>query len=181
MSFAAGAFFLPRDEEFAWRTFGICRDELELFLLERCRPIQKTGCWEWTGSINSENGYGSFRWSGHRHTYYAHRVSCELYNGPFTQARPWALHSCDNPPCMNPEHLWAGSPSENTQDAVNKGRWKAVRFTEEDAAARVDAVFRLRAAGLTQQSIGDEIGLSQSQVSLILLGKFSYSSLRRSA
>ena len=78
-----------------------------------------TDCWEWTHSVNNI-GYGMFRFSssGMRT---AHRVSYELFNGPIPKGLA-VCHSCDNPICVNPEHLWVGTLKQNAQDMVAKGR-----------------------------------------------------------
>ncbi len=77
----------------------------------------KTGCWEWTGT-RSPYGYGSFAEKGK--TFRAHRFSYELFKGPIT--KPEICHKCDNPPCVNPEHLFQGTRSENQRDSVAKKR-----------------------------------------------------------
>jgi hypothetical protein len=78
-----------------------------------------TDCWEWTHSVNNI-GYGMFRFSssGMRT---AHRVSYELFNGPIPKGLA-VCHKCDNPKCVNPKHLWAGTLKDNAQDMVAKGR-----------------------------------------------------------
>jgi hypothetical protein len=173
------AFFLPREVEYAWKTFGIHSDELELFMLDNCTPIQTTGCWEWNGlRVGGGNDaplsekYGAFDWlfeDGTRKRFYAHRVSQQLWNGPLTRAKPWALHSCDNPPCCNPDHLRAGNPYENTHDSISRGRREHIH-----AAARAHATERakiaadLRAQGLTQKAIADILGTTQPCVSVLL-------------
>ena len=77
--------------------------------------VQKGGaaeCWEWLGPISSR-GYGKIG------LLYAHRVACERSHGPQPEGLPYALHSCDNPPCVNPAHLSWGTASRN-----NYERWE---------------------------------------------------------
>jgi hypothetical protein len=160
------AFFLPREVEYAIRAFGAHSDDLELYLLERCRPVQSTGCWEWAGS-RFRNGYGIARVGGCDE--YAHRLSYQLYNGPLTASKPIACHRCDNPPCVNPEHLFAGSYKDNMRDAVEKGRmWWQKPETIARTRERVSRIFELRAAGMLQREIAAELGTHQAEISRVL-------------
>lgn len=80
------------------------------------------GCWEWTTPRDAQ-GYGHIQHNGKR--YKAHRLSYLLNVGPFP-AEQVICHRCDNPPCCNPEHLFAGTQSDNAQDMVRKGRMNPV-------------------------------------------------------
>lgn len=88
--------------------------------------VQKTdNCWIWTGGVfHCANGdYGRF-WLGTKATgkdLYAHRVSFELANGPIPDGVD-VCHSCDNPICVNPAHLWPGTHLDNMRDMYKKGR-----------------------------------------------------------
>jgi hypothetical protein len=76
-------------------------------------------CWNWLGGLYA-NGYGQFR--GQR----AHRVAYQLSIGPI-QKGIQILHRCDNPQCVNPAHLFPGTPKDNMADKVAKGRWSGGR------------------------------------------------------
>ncbi|WP_176491733.1 HNH endonuclease [Curtobacterium sp. 'Ferrero'] len=74
-------------------------------------------CWEWQGARNAD-GYGVTKTElGNL----AHRVSYQVWVGPIPDGY-FACHTCDNPPCINPRHLFTGSPADNVHDMIRKGR-----------------------------------------------------------
>jgi hypothetical protein len=88
---------------------------------EECffQKVQKTdSCWLWNGSTNAK-GYGSF--AVNRKTTLAHRYSYVLHKGEIPEGLI-ICHTCDVPACVNPEHLWAGTYSDNAIDMVSKNR-----------------------------------------------------------
>lgn len=83
------------------------------------------GCWKWSGKKN--NGYGTFSKGSKKDGYFlAHRFSWELHNKRSIPDGMFVMHKCDNPDCCNPEHLIIGTPKENTQDMIAKGRRRLV-------------------------------------------------------
>lgn len=125
-------------------------------------------CWEWNGNINPQ-GYGTVRTRGK--TMGAHRVAYETWVGPIPDGM-FACHRCDNPPCMNPAHIFPGTPQDNVTDMWDKGRaptydWDGPKLTRRDA----EEIRRLRAAGISRMKVAAQYGLTLSYVSEITGGK----------
>jgi hypothetical protein len=76
------------------------------------------GCWVWSGATNRK-GYGVYIFRGKYVG--AHRVAWTLFRGPIPDGL-FVLHRCDNPPCLNPDHLFLGTHNDNMIDMVLKGR-----------------------------------------------------------
>jgi hypothetical protein len=127
----------------------------------------KTGCWEWTGS-KTFGGYGHARFQGQE--WRAHRVSFELFVGRIPDNLQ-VCHSCDNPPCVNPDHLFLGTAKENILDSVNKGRWNAPKGEQSYWSKLTDLdVLKIRAlvdGGQSQKEIATQFKITQANVSAI--------------
>lgn len=124
----------------------ISRDDLK----SHCEVTGK-GCWEWKHERHPNNGYS--RLSGH----YGHRIFYEKFIGEIPLGL-LVMHSCDNPPCVNPDHLFIGTHQDNVDDAMSKGRRHHRRATPELVKA-------IRAASKTSKDfyqIGRTFGISGS-------------------
>lgn len=78
-----------------------------------------SGCWLWLGRERGSNNYGSLKVDGKNHV--AHRYSYKRFVGEIPDGL-YVLHRCDNPACVNPNHLFLGTIQDNTDDKVRKGR-----------------------------------------------------------
>lgn len=127
-------------------------------------------CWEWTAGRTSR-GYGKF-WIFGR-TKSAHRVGFELVYGPIPE-RLFVCHSCDNPPCINPEHWFLGTQGDNIKDAFRKGRIELSRIRGENhgqAKLTEDDVLEIRektVQGISGTYLAKIFGVTPSCICLIV-------------
>lgn len=130
-------------------------------------PEPNSGCHLWTGAALL-SGYGVFGLGGRggNKLLGAHRVSWELHYGPIPE-RLYVLHKCDTPACVNPAHLFLGTPQDNSDDAKQKGR--TVSFRGEDSALSKltsEDVREIRATkGITQKMLARKFSVDPSTIS----------------
>lgn len=125
---------------------------------------QEGSCWVWMGA-RFPTGYGHLVFRG-KDTY-AHRVAWELMRGPIP-AGLHVLHRCDNPPCVNPDHLMIGTHADNMADMSAKGRARTRRKLTLQQAAEIRAAHR---AGERLSDIATRYGVSVPTVSEIGHGR----------
>jgi hypothetical protein len=165
------------------------QSEIYVYINEKTRfkpknffsKIDKTshpnGCWIWTAGKDI-NGYGTFgvRTNNLCDTMRPHRLMFWIAYGYFPEA---VCHRCDNPPCLNPEHLFGGTLNDNTQDMIRKGRAKhgsnppkgqragTAKLTDELALKIYN---EYKAGGTSYPKLGKKYGVSFSAVHKIING-----------
>lgn len=134
--------------------------------------VRKEGeCWVWTAR-KTPPGYGKFWFKGKDR--YAHRVSLELFGGNAPPDDKLVMHSCDNPSCVNPDHLSIGTQFDNMQDAAGKGRcvrvgdWNGqknpkAKLSPDDIAS----IHAMLDAGVGPTEIGKKYGVSRIRIQQI--------------
>lgn len=126
--------------------------------------VVASGCWEWQGRLN-QAGYGELG----RHTR-AHRVSYALHKSD--PQGLCVLHKCDNPPCVNPEHLFLGTRKDNNQDRVKKGRSfkpKPFEFSRKINKEILNIMIEMyQVQKLSLREIGRQFKLDKSHISDLL-------------
>ena len=128
-----------------------------------------SGCWEWQEG-KSRRGYGVVHVPGVG-TRRAHRYSFEISRGPIPDGL-FVLHHCDNPPCINPDHLFLGTHADNATDKTLKGRQPQgeshgrARLTENDVRA-----IRAKYGKATGKELAAEYGMSLRQIMNIVSRK----------
>lgn len=130
----------------------------------------KTGCLEWTGS-KTEKGYGRIYCPTTHKMKRAHRVVWEDAYGPIPYGMG-VLHRCDNPSCVNIDHLFLGTTRDNNADRARKGRTHRPTGGRKYRGETIASVRGRIAAGEPSHSIAKDVGMSESYISEIAAGKY---------
>lgn len=123
--------------------------------------VDSNGCWVHRNKPN-EDGYIRLKYAS-SHCYMAHRLSYALYREPIYNNLS-VLHSCDNPPCINPSHLFLGTQEDNMKDSGKKGRGRP-RGTPQLSEDELGILKILRERGLTQKQVAEILGVTQGGIS----------------
>lgn len=142
-------------------------------ILSKIKAVESplgTPCWEWQGT-RSKHGYGSLfsankRWLAHRASYYA-------FVEPITE-KDLILHKCDNPPCVNPEHLYIGTQAENVRDCIarrrhNYGSRNGQAKLSDEQVLQIRAMLETRK--MRHKDIAEKFGVSIWTTILIKQGR----------
>jgi hypothetical protein len=147
---------------------------LKTLLLNRCR-LAENGCWEWIGCTHK--GYGRFESSGISMSALkskkrgAHQVSYEAYKGKIPSGLV-VRHTCDNPLCINPDHLILGTQAQNVADREARGRRKDING-EKIGTSKLTAeqVYEIRASELSYAHLAEIYNVDKSNIAAIKTGK----------
>jgi len=143
------------------------------FCSDKCRfmsYVKKTdSCWLWTGGKN-RRGYGAFSLiSIGKKRVPAHRVSFIFYKDDIPDGK-CVCHTCDNPSCVNPDHLWIGTSAENSKDSFDKGRTLRGERNPRSKLKKED-VIKIRTLSktpMTQKHIGELFNITAGHVNNII-------------
>jgi hypothetical protein len=132
-------------------------------------------CWEWMGCrLEKRGGHGHCWFQGKAQ--YVHRLAHRAWRGEIPDNLR-VLHKCDNPPCLNPEHLYLGTPADNVRDMIERGRhshYSAPGLSSSRAKLNAEQVLSIRALarqGLSDPQIAPLFGISRSSVRRIRRGE----------
>lgn len=124
--------------------------------------------WQWAGGKTTK-GYGRF-WVKNK-TKRAHRVSYELFNGPIDDCMD-VLHSCDDPGCVNPEHLHLGDALMNAKERTERNRANSPQGTKNGNSKltedQIIAIRKMYSNGYFQKDIAKTFGVKQNTISRIV-------------
>ena len=165
--------FTPEKPNYHNRNLGKPMYSMETRIKSKVNVNVRTGCWNWTGSFRKD-GYGKLivgsKLDGTRRTVTASRASYETFVGPIPTGMV-VCHKCDNPRCVNPEHLFVGTWKDNYDDMVRKGRQKTAKGSHVASSKLTEAtVRRIRKSKKDPQTLADRYGVHVSTIRHILSG-----------
>jgi len=128
-------------------------------------------CWNWKASLDTK-GYGNFGvpredGTGRFVMKRAHRIAWELLNGPLDGSHVFLCHTCDNPKCVNPRHMFLGDHKANSLDCVAKGRLGDRKGKKNPRAKLTDEDVRnIRKSSLSLSALADLYKVAKSTVAV---------------
>lgn len=150
------------------------------------RFVEKSeGCWVWSGA-KDKHGYGNISSGRGLSPYKAYRLAYEMFNGPIKDGLV-IRHKCDNPSCVNPEHLEIGTQKDNVRDMMERGRFNPVVLNNlrRDTALNADQVREIeslkfvgvngRGIGVTTQEVAIKYNVCPDTIRAVKNGKHPYS------
>jgi len=129
--------------------------------------VQADGCQLWTGG-KRKDGYGAFMIG--RVCLGAHRLAWEMKNGPITDGL-FVCHKCDRPACVNPDHMFLGTHTENMKDMLGKGRGRRALGRAHGQSKLTEAdVVEIRKSALSTRKMAAVYGVSKSAIFYVRKG-----------
>ena len=122
--------------------------------------VTEKGCWEVYTHAITRGGYIKLSFRGKYQM--LHRLAYELFNGPIRKGK-FICHSCDNPACINPDHLFEGTQNDNMADASSKGRMRQ-KLEKNDVLA-------IRDSYVSAKTLAEKYGVSKSMIYAIWQGR----------
>lgn len=141
------------------------RESVERRFMEKCIPEPNSGCWIWTAYL-SNKGYGELMMRHTKRAALAHRVSYQLFCGPIEDGK-FVLHSCDNPSCVNPDHLRLGDQSANMVDMYSRKRRKKFALPNDRIRLPHKAILAIRRDKRSSRDVASIYGVSHVTVQKI--------------
>lgn len=149
-----------------FKPIGLDRRAIDRFW---SKVSKSTGCWLWSGTLQ-QKGYGTLMVDNERHS--VHRIAWTLHFGPIPH-RLMVCHSCDVPSCVNPNHLFLGTNSDNMRDAAQKHRLHAQRHPDlyrgdrnmrATVTAEIVLAIRAQKGRRSMRALAMEYGVSRSAI-----------------
>ena len=139
---------------------------------DKVELIPFSTCWHWTGALNRRDGYGQI-YDGDK-VVKAHRWSYQHHIGPIPP-HMFVCHTCDNPGCVNPAHLFLGTQQDNMTDMAAKGRSRTLTHEQSPSVKltwpEVHAARLLLAYGCTRRYLCGNFGVSTATIGAIARGE----------
>jgi hypothetical protein len=141
---------------------GASTETVRQYILERIEPEPNSGCWLWSRGLSQ--GYATAKIRGKQRK--VHRVAFDVFVGAI--GKHHVLHSCDNPSCVNPDHLRLGDHKENMRDRAKRRRTAQRKLSTDD----VNTIRQRRCAGESLKSIANDFCVSSTTIMNTTSGKF---------
>lgn len=139
------------------------------YILDRIEINKETGCWEWTGTCFF-SGYaraGLYSRKGKKYSQHANRMSYVVFKGDIPE-NMYVCHSCDNPKCVNPDHLFLGTPKDNAIDMKNKRRSLSGEKHPNSKLTEHDAL-EIRKSKRSKEFLSEKYGVSVYTIRDVLI------------